>query len=96
MSGARKIDEQLSLAAFKPDAEPHIRVDDAICRRCSADRLCAAICPAQNYSWDANAEHMSVAVTSCFECGTCRIVCADGAIDWRWPGGGTGVAYVWG
>ena len=88
------VDAKLALVTFKADRAPHITINHIVCDACGLDRICTDICPAQNYSWDAVAKHITVATESCFECGTCRVACTDGAIAWKWPGGGFGVVYV--
>lgn len=93
---AHSIDEKLSLVAFHPDTGPHIAVDHDRCGHCLIDRACVDICPAQNYRWDDTARRMSVSTESCFECGSCRIVCTENAITWNWPQGGFGVMYTQG
>ena len=90
------VDEKLALVSFRPSGAPHITVDEQRCRNCTSDRVCVEICPAQNYRWDEHAERMSISTESCFECGSCRIVCIENAITWTWPTGGFGVQYTQG
>ncbi len=90
------VDEKLALVTFRPSGEPHITVDSARCRTCPSGRVCEDICPAQNYRWDEHAERMTISTESCFECGSCRIVCTEHAITWSWPTGGFGIAYAHG
>jgi ferredoxin like protein len=85
---------KLERIVFHADDAPHVVIDQSICEKCSIDRICVTICPIQNYNWDAIGTHLSVSTESCMECGSCRIVCTEGAITWNWPRGGYGVMYV--
>lgn len=85
--------EKLALVSFRPAPAPHITVEHTKCEKCSADRVCVEICPAQNYHWDEAAKRMSISTESCFECGSCRIACTENAITWTWPAGGFGIQY---
>lgn len=88
------LDVRLARVVFLPDPEPHIVLDAAICGRCRIARVCATVCPAGNYRYDASGNQMSVSTDSCMECGACRIACTEGAVAWRWPRGGYGVCYI--
>jgi ferredoxin like protein len=37
-----------------------------------------------------------VVVDGCLECGTCRVVCAPGNVDWDYPRGGYGILFKFG
>ena len=53
-------------------------------------------CPAGCYSKNDNGQ-VEISVDGCFECGTCRVVCATtGEVEWNYPRGGFGVAYKFG
>ncbi|MBI5210236.1 MAG: 4Fe-4S dicluster domain-containing protein [Elusimicrobia bacterium] len=88
------LDEKLSRVTFVRAPEPHISLDEAVCRRCSLDRVCLTTCPAGNFKRDERSGQVSVSTESCMECGSCRIVCALGAVRWKLPKGGFGVCYL--
>ncbi len=84
------IDDKLALNLFHVDKDPHIRVDQEICRNCP-HRLCTHVCPVENYKLENDTVVFSW--EGCLECGTCRIVCDRGAIVWDYPRGGYGISY---
>jgi ferredoxin like protein len=85
------IDDKLALNLFHIDKDPHITVDTEICRRCP-HKLCTRICPVENYTLNGD-NSIVFAWEGCLECGTCRIVCDQGAITWDYPKGGFGISY---
>jgi ferredoxin like protein len=88
-----RLDLKLDTLVHKPDREPHIVIDGGRCVDC-AERPCTVVCPAGLYVWtDGTMTHNC---EGCLECGSCRIVCPHGAIEWRYPRGGCGVRYWWG
>jgi len=91
---AEPLDEKLNRVTFIPAPEPHITLDPSICSNCGIDRICLTICPAGNFRLDESTDRVSIATESCMECGSCRIVCTEGAINWAWPRGGFGVCYT--
>lgn len=53
-------------------------------------------CPAGCYAKNDRGQ-VEISVDGCFECGTCRVVCAStGEVEWNYPRGGFGVAYKFG
>ena len=47
--------------------------------------------------WKKNDERVHLVddyATHCLECGACHQVCESGAIDFRYPAGGTGIVYT--
>jgi len=86
------IDDKLALNLFHVDKDPHIRLDQEICRRCP-HKLCTYVCPVENYTIDGDNNNVVFSWEGCLECGTCRIVCDQGAIAWDYPRGGCGVSY---
>ena len=85
-----KTDEKLALNLFHVAPEPHIQINNLVCDQCP-HKLCTLVCPVENYqivddkvvfSWE-----------GCLECGTCRIVCDQGAMSWEYPHGSFGVIY---
>jgi ferredoxin like protein len=87
-----KVDEKIALDAFRPDEQPHIKLDQARCRACRT-RICILTCPGKLYSRVEETGEMKVECSGCLECGTCLTVCAEGAVDWSPPRGGCGVRY---
>jgi ferredoxin like protein len=85
------IDDKLALNLFHVDKDPHIQIDPEICRRCP-HKLCTRVCPVENYTLDDDG-NVVFSWEGCLECGTCRIVCDQGALDWSYPRGGYGISY---
>jgi ferredoxin like protein len=75
-----------------PDKEPHIVVNQEICRARCRRKVCLAVCPAKLYSLTPGGE-VTLNWEGCLECGTCKLACAEGALTWRYPRGGLGVQY---
>lgn len=85
-----KTDDKLALDLFHVASEPHILVNSQLCTQCP-HKLCTYVCPVENYqivddqvvfSWE-----------GCLECGTCRVVCDQGALAWDYPPGSFGIIY---
>jgi len=91
------LEDKLYRTRFESDPDnPHIKVDDNICRQCE-EKTCLYICPAKVYTPNPNDDSLiSVSHENCLECGTCRIACVDEGIDWQFPDGGMGVKYRYG
>ncbi|HZV51353.1 MAG TPA: 4Fe-4S dicluster domain-containing protein [Candidatus Dormibacteraeota bacterium] len=86
------LQERLSTVRFRPDPEPHIVVDGDVCRECSL-HACVTACPAGLFTPLSDGT-VVFSYEECFECGTCYVACnREGAIRWRYPGGGYGVAF---
>jgi ferredoxin like protein len=90
-----KIDERLARDAFRPDDESHIVIDQERCARCEV-RRCIRMCPGQLYTLVEETGEMRVEHAGCLECGTCLVVCPEGALQWRYPCGGSGVRFRFG
>jgi ferredoxin like protein len=90
------LEDKLYLVKFKPDEKTHLVIKDLnICiEKCG--RPCTSFCPAGVYKWDEPNRNMIVSYEECFECGSCRISCPFGNIEWRYPRGGFGVQYRYG
>jgi len=84
------IDDKLALNLFHVDKEAHIKVNTEICARCP-HRLCTYTCPVDNYKMDEG--KMVFSWEGCLECGTCRVICDQGALTWDYPTGGFGIIY---
>jgi ferredoxin like protein len=85
-----KIDDKLALNLYHIDKQPHIEIDQAICRQCP-HKACTRVCPVENYTL--NEGEVVFAWEGCLECGTCRIVCDQGSLTWNYPTGGFGIVY---
>ena len=72
------------------DASPHIEVDSEKCAKCES-RPCTVLCPANAFS--VLGERVLYSYEGCLECGTCRIICPENAVRWRYPLSGRGVLY---
>lgn len=85
------IDDKLALNLYHVDQDPHIQIDQEICRQCP-HKLCTYVCPVENYTLNDDND-IVFAWEGCLECGTCRIVCDREAITWDYPRGGYGISY---
>jgi len=75
------------------DNEPHIKItDQEICNKCPS-RACLTCCPCKCYTISETTKSVEFSHLGCLECGTCRIVCSEGAIFWSYPRGGHGILY---
>jgi len=67
-------------------------VDGDRCHGCTT-RACVGACPAALFVPTADGGIL-FSYEQCFECGACYLVCdTEGAITWRYPEGGFGVAF---
>jgi ferredoxin like protein len=89
------IEEKLFQNRYRVDAgRPHIRVkNESTCVSCDL-KPCVVCCPAG--CWRMGDSRIELVVDGCLECGTCRIVCAPGNVDWNYPRGGFGILYKFG
>lgn len=85
-----KIDEKLALNLFHVDKQPHLKIDQEICRRCP-HQACTHCCPVENYTIEG--DDVVLSWEGCLECGTCRVVCDQGSLTWDYPPGGYGILY---
>ena len=85
---------KLGLNVFKPLPAPHIRIRQGMERD---PRLKAAVraCPAGLYAEGADGV-FTLTLDGCLECGTCRIACGTGVLEWGYPEGGAGVQFRFG
>ncbi|MGV8056634.1 MAG: ferredoxin family protein [Smithellaceae bacterium] len=88
-----KIEEKLSVNKFEIDREVHITVNEKLCQGC-VDKICVYTCPAECYS--TRGKNVTFSYEGCLECGSCRIACKMGAINWVYPRGGFGICYQFG
>jgi ferredoxin like protein len=87
------VEEKLAVNKYGIDKEVHIRVDLEICKTCGS-HFCVAACPAQCFK--VTDENITFSFEGCLECGSCRIVCPKGAVDWTLPRAGFGIGYQFG
>lgn len=95
MSDIVNTDIKLGVNKFFVDEEgAHIKLkDDA--DRAEVKKLIAA-CPAGLYRID-DEDNLQFDYAGCLECGTCRILCGDTALEsWEYPQGTFGVEYRFG
>lgn len=85
-----KIDDKLALNLFHVGREPHLKINPDICRTCP-HKACTRVCPVENYTLEGDTVVLSW--EGCLECGTCRIVCDQGSLEWDYPQGGCGIVY---
>ncbi len=84
---------RLGVNRFEVDEEqPHIAVDQELCRSTGTGDRIIAVCPARVYSRGPSGEVL-VEPAACLECGTCLAVAAPGALTWHYPRGGYGVQF---
>jgi ferredoxin like protein len=88
------IKAKLGLNTIKADSVKHITVNREICKKC-VHKPCLFVCPAQVYKLN-NEGEIELDLDGCLECGTCRIACVKGALEWSYPRGGFGVQYRYG
>ncbi len=88
------VEERLALTKFEVHSEPHIILRTEKCKTCSF-KICVSSCPAGLYTLNESGE-IQFTYEGCLECGTCRIVCPENAIEWNYPPGGFGVQYKFG
>ena len=89
-----ELEDKLFLDRFKVGKKSHLRLKDKeICRKCK-DKACVYACPVQNYKKVDGVVELSW--EGCLECGSCRIVCKHGVIEWNYPQGGFGITYRYG
>ena len=90
MTSRAAVEKKLFTIRYRADRGSHISLaDPARCKSC--ERPCLLFCPAAVYQWED--DHMRIAYENCLECGTCRFACTSGNVIWRYPTGGTGIAY---
>ena len=87
------IEDKLAVNKYDIDDEVHIRIEEEICEKCDT-HACVSTCPADCFK---TAEgHITFSFEGCLECGSCRIICEEGAIVWTLPRAGFGICYQYG
>jgi len=89
------VETKLGLDVFKIDKDAHIIIDQEICRSCE-DKFCLYVCPGKLYTINRETGEMEVECSGCLECGSCRIACIHGALEWNYARGGYGIQYRFG
>jgi ferredoxin like protein len=88
-------DMLMSLKYFTDEKELHLSIiDPAVCQACEK-QPCLDFCPVGAYR-PQDGRTVQIAVQSCVECGTCRVLCPYYNVSWKNPRGGFGVAYKFG
>lgn len=86
------VDDLFDLVSYRVHPEAHIRVNQDACQGC-IHRACTFACPARCYTWSEERGRVDFAYEACLECGTCLLLCEQGALDWHYPEGGHGVRF---
>ncbi len=89
------LEERLALDKFDVDSQPHIKVETKVCLSCP-ERPCIFVCPAACFQVSPTGGGITFSYEGCLECGSCRIVCEKGAVDWDYPRSGFGICYQYG
>ena len=87
------VEEKLAVNKYDIDKEWHIRIKEDICTTCES-KPCLYACPAECFKFREG--HITFAYEGCLECGSCRIVCDKGAVEWALPRAGFGICYQFG
>jgi len=87
------IDDKLAVNKYDVDKEVHITINEDICKTCE-NHPCLYVCPAECYKL--GEERITFSYEGCVECGSCRIACDKGAIEWTLPRAGFGVCFEYG
>ncbi|MDH5401592.1 MAG: 4Fe-4S dicluster domain-containing protein [Candidatus Heimdallarchaeota archaeon] len=86
------IKNKIGVTSWETDSHEnaHIVVNGNICKNCP-HHLCIAGCPTECFKFYEN--EMVFQYEDCVECGTCDIMCDQGAVSWNNPRGTYGVKY---
>ena len=87
------IEDKLAVNKYDIDRDVHIKIREDICQACDG-HYCLYACPADGYKLLEG--RIIFSYEGCLECGSCRIVCDRGAIDWILPRPGFGICYEYG
>lgn len=87
------VEDKLAVNKYDVDKDIHIRVNKDTCPTCEI-RACLYACPAECFKLTEG--HITFSYEGCLECGSCRIVCDKGAIEWNLPRPGFGVSFEFG
>ena len=89
----KSIEDKLAVNKFDIDKEVHISINEEICSKCEG-RECVYTCPSDCFKLSEG--HLTFSYEGCLECGSCRIICEEGAIEWTLPRAGFGICYQYG
>ncbi len=89
----KSIEDKLAVNKYAIDKERHIRIREEICGVCEV-RSCLYVCPADCFK--VRDEHITFSYEGCLECGSCRIICDQEAVEWALPRAGLGICYLYG
>jgi ferredoxin like protein len=89
----KSVEDKLAVNKYDLDEEVHIRIKEETCQECEP-KPCVVVCPADCFKL--KEDHLTFAYEGCLECGSCRIVCPEDAIEWVLPRGGLGICYLYG
>jgi len=84
------VEDALNADVWDVDESPHIQVETQKCATCKT-RVCTFFCPANAFALLDN--KVLYSYEGCLECGTCRVLCPEKAITWKYPLSGRGVQY---
>lgn len=87
------IEDKLAVNKYDVDKEVHITIREDICKKCN-EYYCVYACPAGCFK--IMEEHITLSYEGCLECGSCQIVCEEGAVNWTLPRPGFGICYQYG
>jgi len=91
------IKDKLGVLTYVTDEEDlaHIKVNGEICSNCP-HHLCISGCPVRCFNFfekEGGKVEMVFNYEDCVECGTCDIMCDQGAVSWNHPRGSFGIQY---
>ncbi len=93
------IKNKLGVLNYNIDDETHahIKVNTEVCEKCP-HHLCISGCPVRCFNFmEVDGEvKMVFQYEDCVECGTCDIMCDQGAVSWHNPRGSFGIQYEMG
>ena len=87
------VEDKLAVNKYDIDRDVHIKVNADICQTCDINH-CLYVCPADCFKLVEG--HITFSYEGCLECGSCRILCDKGAIEWNLPRPGFGICYEYG
>lgn len=88
-----RIEDILKSDIWDVDFEPHIKVNSDKCKNCIS-KQCVNLCPAGCFSFLDN--RIVYSYEGCLECGACRVLCEEEAVEWNYPKSGRGIHYRFG
>lgn len=89
------VEDKLGLLQHKKNVQPHIKVNEQVCKERCKTKLCTIVCPSKSYELNQN-DTVLLHYENCMECGSCRIICPEHNIRWNYPVFGSGIIYRYG